>query len=399
MNRTLASRETHPRRIYCSDGALDGVSVSGGGSTRIARDDFADALLDVVAALICVTNREGRIEVFNHACEEATGYTEAEVRGRAFWDLFIAPEELAAVKAGFDALRAGRAPSWQLNRWRHRSGRMRLIQWSNTVLAGADGEVRHVIGTGIDVTERQRVEDEARAQQLHLSRLQRLYTAGELAGSLAHELNQPLAAIVAYCDAALLRLRRDPDSVEGLQQSLQNIASQAQRASDVIRSLRSLTRREAPKLTPCRPLDLVKGGADLVEAEAQRAGVEVRLHVPDSLPKVLADPLQVEHVVVNLLLNALAASRESRRDGGLIEIAAEGTADDCVRLSIRDNGPGLDPAVAERMFRSFYTTRREGLGLGLAVSRAIIETHGGRIWADPPGPGGAAFHFTLAVAR
>lgn len=247
-----------------------------------------------------------------------------------------------------------------------------------------------------EALERRRAEEQARARAMELSHVHRLYTAGEMATAIAHELGQPLSAIASYGEASLRTLQRGEIDKRKLASNLERISAQAQRAGRIIRELRGFLSKEEGARIPVGINLLVRSTVELVEIEAREHGVKIGLDLSEGLSPVLAQPIQVEHVLVNLLHNAVDAMTEASATPGTITIATRAENPEMVRVTVQDEGPGLDGLALKHLFDPFYTTKARGLGMGLAISRTIIEAHGGRIWAEA-GQGGL-FHFTLPLA-
>jgi len=362
-----------------------------------AERDFVSAVLGTAAALVIVFDPEGRVVRANKACEEASGYSFEELKHRTIWDLLLLPEEADAVRESFVELCAGHFPNQLDNHWRHRDGSLRLIAWSNTCLLDEQGAVQYVIETGIDITQRRYAEEEARLRHSELAHLHRVYTAGELATILAHEINQPLAVIASYSEASLQRLRQGEAVPDALIHDLEQTALQAQRAGRTIRELRSFLAKSETGDARSELNAAVRTVNDLIAPEVGAKGMSIVLELAEHIPPVNASAVQLEHVLLNLIRNAVEAIGESGANAGTITIQTRVDAAQTARVTIRDTGPGLDAAAVERIFEPFYTTKRDGLGMGLRISRSIVESHGGRLWAEPDS-GGGVFHFTLPIA-
>lgn len=244
-----------------------------------------------------------------------------------------------------------------------------------------------------DVTERRRAEEAARQHQAELTHVLRVTSMGEMAAGLAHELNQPLAAIANYAQGSMRRLRANPPQVEPVLAVIDDIAAEALRAGEIIRRLRSLIRKEAPRQDWVDLNELVGEVLRLLEPETRQHAVTVRVHADARLPALIADRIQIEQVILNLVRNAVEAMREveGRRE---LDIRTIAVGDDLVEVSVRDTGPGLPAALVDHVFDPFVSTKPAGLGMGLSISRTIIEAHQGRLWASAS-VGGAHFHFTL----
>ncbi|MDV2117253.1 sensor histidine kinase [Alcaligenes faecalis] len=238
----------------------------------------------------------------------------------------------------------------------------------------------------------------------HLLRLSRVTTLGQLSTSIAHEVSQPLAAINSSAGACLRWLQASPPNVEKAQAAAQRIVYDAQRAKDVLDRVRSITRNEAPSSSA---FDLNLALTELLSlsgGQMQHQHIDLRLALQSDLPQVFADRVQVQQVMANLLLNAIEAlSPTSDYHAAHITIETRVLPSDkpqanTVLFSIKDNGPGLSGTQLSHLFDTFWTTKAGGLGLGLTISRSIIDANNGHIWATEPADGGAAFHFTLPLA-
>lgn len=236
---------------------------------------------------------------------------------------------------------------------------------------------------------------EAHLRREELEHASRLSLVGEMAGSLAHEINQPLAAIANYARGCERRIQQGGD-MTGVLRGVQQIATQAERGGEIVRYMRSFVRKSQPDLHRLDPDVVINDALTLFAPVSGRNGVVVNLVPYDPLPEVDADKLQLEGVLLNLLQNAVdATAGMSRRQVTIRASSANGV----VEIAVADNGTGLDDLAKGRLFETFYTTKPQGLGLGLSLSRSIIEAHGGRLWAENLQQGGAVFRFTLPVPR
>lgn len=233
---------------------------------------------------------------------------------------------------------------------------------------------------------------EARIRLTHMARLTSL---GELTASIAHEVNQPLAAIVTSGNACLRWLDLAPPNLERARRSVERIVDDANRAGEVIQRVRGLAKGEPPQAERLELNQIVLDVLDLARGEINRRGISLRLNLADDLPAVFADRIQLQQVIGNLVLNAM----EAMADGGerAMEIATFRDAARDVVFAIADSGGGLSPEASDHLFDAFWTTKKEGMGVGLTISRSIIEAHGGRIWALPRTGPGATFQFSLPI--
>jgi two-component system sensor kinase FixL len=276
-------------------------------------------------------------------------------------------------------------------------GTMRWIWDRGFPVHDETGHIYRIAGLAEDITARKLAEDQLRRQQVELARMSRLSLAVELASNLAHELNQPLAAIVAYTQACLTLLRQANTDPRVLTGTLDEIANQGLRAGEIIRHLRELVRKHPAAQAALDLNALIRSVIHYAQLELRQSGVALRLDLMESLPPALADDIQIQLVVLYLIRNALEAMQDT--EGERRELTLRTAALDAawVMATVRDTGPAFDSGAADRLFRPFFSTKPGNMGLGLSVSRSIIESQGGQIWATTNPDGGASFHFTLPI--
>lgn len=371
------------------------VDAERAGDPPEAQHDLIEALLNTTTALIIVMDSEARIERFNKACEKLSGLTATQIHGKQTWEVLVPPEERGEVRRAFEEVRHEGFPIQSENHWQLSDGSRRLIAWSRSRVLDESGALKYVLATGIDITEQRRAQQEARSRQAEVARMHRLFAIAEVASLIAHELNQPLSAIANYGALSLGQLERREDG-DQLRHNIREMVEQAHRASRSIRQLRQFITEKQPDKETTDLREALQFACSLVEELAQARGVRLNCASDASLPPVVSPAIQIEHVIVNLLQNALDAMRDAGKRDGIITVRARLEEGNIVRVSVEDNGPGLDRSLADKVFEPHYTTTSDGLGLGLAISRSIIEALGGHIWAEP-GPGGK-FYFTLLVA-
>ena len=218
---------------------------------------------------------------------------------------------------------------------------------------------------------------------------------GELAASLAHELNQPLTAILSNAQAAQRFLNAKPAELKEVDEILKDIVRDNNRAGEVIRRMRALVKKEELDFAPINIVSVINDVVQLVHSDGILRNIRVQIECQDGLPRVRGDRVQLQQVVLNLLINAFDAMKEAIATERNVKVWAKTNGAGTVEVSVRDHGTGLTSNELARIFQPFYTTKREGLGMGLSISRSIIEAHGGRLWAENNADRGATFHFTV----
>jgi PAS domain S-box-containing protein len=254
-----------------------------------------------------------------------------------------------------------------------------------------------------DITQRKRIEAKAREDdrryremQMELAHANRVATMGQLTASIAHEVNQPIAATVTNAQAALRWLRAETPDLEEVQQALGRIARDGNRAAEVIDRIRALIKKTPSQRERLEVNGVILEIIELTRSEAAKNGVSVSTALADDLPLVEADRVQLQQVLLNLVVNAFEAMTTAGEGPKELRIGTEKIDSRGVLVAVQDSGPGLEPAMLEHVFESFYTTKPTGLGMGLSICRSIIEAHGGRLWASANQQRGATFRFSLA---
>ncbi|MCK2055854.1 ATP-binding protein [Methylobacterium sp. 37f] len=255
-----------------------------------------------------------------------------------------------------------------------------------------------VLVFAVDITERKQAQEALLAVQAELAHAARVTTLGELTASIAHEVNQPLAAIVTNAEAALRWLRRDvPDLMEAAS-ALRRVVASGTRAGEIVSRIRTFLAKAPPPRDWIDLREMIDESAQLLERELARSGVRLMRELASDLPAILCDRVQVQQVLINLMINAVQAMAmvDDRPRRLILRVAADVAADaTAVRVTVADNGAGIPDEVVEQVFRPFFTTKPDGMGMGLAICRSTIEAHGGRLWVSGHEGPGAAFHFTI----
>jgi C4-dicarboxylate-specific signal transduction histidine kinase len=247
-----------------------------------------------------------------------------------------------------------------------------------------------------EMEDRRRAEEQVLQHQAELAHVARLSTMGEMVAELAHELNQPLTAIASYAEVCHRLLQSPgPGKTEQMREVIQQVSEQADRAGGIIRRLRQFVTKSKPAQTVLDINQIVRDITKLVDFEARAARVEMRFELTEPIPPLAADRIQIEQVLVNLLRNAFEAMRDSHADPREIVIQTSAGDGEWIIVSVRDAGSGLPDGNLEQMFQRYFTTKSSGMGMGLSISRSIIESHGGRLWATRNDGAGLTFHFML----
>ena len=274
------------------------------------------------------------------------------------------------------------------------------VKYTHTIghpVLNASGEVVQFVGTMIDVTERKRGEEERerlRQAQADLAHVNRVTTMGELTASVAHEVNQPIAAAVTNAKTCLRWLTRDHPDVEEAREAAMRIVNDGTRAAEIIKRIRLLFKKETSERELVDVNEIIEEMVVLLRGEAMRNSILVRTELEADTPQVIADRVQLQQVLMNLMLNGMDAMKDANGTRELI-IKSQRDESDQVLVSVNDTGVGLPPEQADRIFTAFFTTKPHGTGMGLSISRSIVESHGGRLWAANNAPRGASFCFSL----
>ena len=364
-------------------------------SARAARlADERALLLDIAHDAVCITRRDDRLIYWSRGAEALYGWKAEEALGRSAHELLQTTSAQPIAEIAGELLRTG---SWQgeLHN-KTRDGTPVIVESRSVVQRDASGAPVAFLVTANDITARKHAEQALREAQTALHHATRVTTLGEVSANLAHELNQPLGAIVNNAHACLALLPGDRAELEEVREALSDIAAAAEHGSAVIERVRALATRVAPDLVEVRLADVVRDVLALADAVA--SGIVIHADVPDDLPVVLGVRVQLQQVLLNFILNAIDAMRdvESERRIRIVSVVEE-TEDAGLAVVIRveDRGIGLKPGEIDRLFEPYYTTKPHGMGLGLAICRSIITAHGGRLWAESNPEGGAVFSVRL----
>jgi PAS domain S-box-containing protein len=339
---------------------------------------------------------KGCLEANDEMCR-ILGYDRGELLQKS-WAEMTHPEDLAADVAQFDRVIAGKIDGYTLDkRWIRKDGRVIDSIVTAQCVRRADGSVDYFVGLVLDTTARKQSEEALHLAKLELAHVMRVTAMGELAASIAHEVNQPLAAIVANGSASARWLAAEPPNLHEAGVAIQRTIRDAIRASDIVAGIRTFLKRDESR-TALDVNEVIGGVIDLTQAEIEKHEVVLESRPGVGLPPVMGDRVQLQQVTLNLVMNALEAMAPTTQRLRVLGIRTEAGDDGMVVISVRDSGVGLDPAHREQAFDAFHTTKPKGLGMGLAIGRSIVEAHGGRLWATANPDHGETFRFTLPVA-
>jgi PAS domain S-box-containing protein len=339
---------------------------------------------------------DGTVRSVNRFGAEQLGYEVNDLLGRSVMTVF-APEDRADIQMQLERCIAdlGTVAHWECRKVRKDGGEL-WVRESARALRDSDGRILILIVCE-DATERKQAEAASRLHQAALAHVGRVSLMGEMASGLAHELNQPLSAIVNFTRGCQRRLRargiEDADMLDALEQ----VSSQALRAGEIIRSIRQFVRKEESNLAWVDLNDLVRNVAQLADPEGRQQGVRIQLTLAPSMPKVYVNSIQIEQVILNLMRNGFDAMEDEALSKKTLSIHTTAPGDAGVGVAISDTGTGLRGDLVDRIFDPFFSTKASGLGLGLSISRSIVEAHGGRLWAEPNPGGGSTFRFCIGT--
>ena len=407
--------------------------------------ELAEADLDRFFSLsfdfLTIASADGYFKRVSPASQELLGWTPEELTNKPWLD-YVHPDDVESTILEAEKLKAGQRVLSFENRYRHKDGSWRVLSWRSTP------EGNRFFGIARDVTDETRTRQELRdakeqlearvaertreleqantalqhayddlrqtqeqvmqqhdalqAARTELARVSRLTTLGEMTTSIAHEVSQPLGGMITSAGACARWLATDPPAMAEAQAALANIVADGKRAREVIARIRALSKRQAPRKDWLDINQEIMGVLALTERELRSHAIVLRTELHPALPRLAGDRVQLQQVLINLILNAIEAmSAVEDRVRELTIVSRQDAADavpNAVIIEVRDCGYGLDSQNAERVFQAFYTTKPEGIGIGLSISRSIIEAHGGRLWASGNAPHGAVFQFSLPAA-
>jgi two-component system sensor kinase FixL len=350
-------------------------------------------LLDLTHDTVFTRGMDDVITYWNRGAVELYGWTAEEVVGKTTAHQLLRtvfPEPLDEINA--ELLRTGR---WEGELIHSKADGTQVVVASRWSLQRDERQrPRAVLETNNDITERKRAEEALRQTQADLAHVSRVTTVGELTASLAHEVNQPIAAAVTDANTCLRWLARDHPDVEEAREAASRIIKDATRAAEIISRIRLLFKKGTPQRELVNVNEVIREMISLLQSEATRHSISVRTELTLDLPQVMGDRVQLQQVLMNLMINGIDAMKDAHETCELA-VTSQRAESEQLLVSVSDTGVGLPSQQADQIFNAFFTTKRHGTGLGLSISRSIVESHGGRLWAADNSPRGASFCFTL----
>jgi PAS domain S-box-containing protein len=339
---------------------------------------------------------DGAVDFINHHWVEYTGLSTEKTMGSG-WKAAVHPADLPRYVEKRSASVALREPFEHEVRFRRAAdGEYRWFVSRVVPLRDSGGKIVKWYGISTDIEDRKRAENEReRLRQLEadLAHVNRVSTLGEMAASLAHEIKQPIAAAITSANSCVEWLAHEPPNLDRARAAAARIDKYGHRAAEIIDRMRSFYKKSAPQRELVDVNAIIQEMLTLLKGEATRSSIDMRTDLSAELPKIMVDRVQLQQVFMNLMLNGIEAMEAC---GGELTVKSE-LQDSQLQFSISDTGVGLPAEKIDQIFSAFFTTKPQGSGMGLAISRSIIESHGGRLWASATNGGGATFHFTLPI--
>jgi PAS domain S-box-containing protein len=344
-------------------------------------------------------NPDGTPDFVNQVWLEFAGQTLDFIRSHPeAWMTAVHPEDREmAARSFWEGVHSGQGFAFETRSLRARDGAYRRHLQQAVVLRDAEGKVLKFVGTTTDIDDQKRAEEALRQAQGDLARINRVTTMGELTASLAHEINQPITGTITNANVVLRWLGQEQPDLDEVRAAVTRIRRDAQRAAEIVARIRSQFEKSSENLKALDVSEMIGGTVALMRSEAVRYSISIRTELAADLPEIVGDRVQLQQVAMNLIVNSIEAMKDF--DGKREMIFRSQRADNGqILVSVIDTGPGFPPQLAEQIFDPFFTTKPHGTGMGLRISRSIVESHGGRLWAESAVGRGATFHLSLPAA-
>jgi PAS domain S-box-containing protein len=349
--------------------------------------------IDTIPAIVVRYQRDGLAEFVNQTWRTYTGLSRpVQGQPRA---VVVHADDLPKVQAAWRAHLPTGQPFEMEQRLRRADGEYRWFFVRRVPLRDENGEVIRWYAVAHDIEDQKRAERALQTAQAELAHVTRVTTLGEMSASIAHEINQPLAAILLNAEATLRLLSRDVPDSQGARAAIADVIKDAHRAGEVTRRIRNFSKKAHPQMMQLNINEVVEEAVKLVRHEALQHGVTIRFEFASGLPPVRGDRIQLQQVIVNLAVNGMEAMTSVQDRERVLIVGTQRDQSDRILVAVADAGVGIERENLDRVFGAFHTTKPGGLGMGLAICRSIIEAHGGRLWAEADVPRGAIFRFTV----
>jgi two-component system sensor kinase FixL len=348
--------------------------------------------LELAHDAIIVRDLNDRITYWNSGAEELYGWRRQEALGESAPNLLHSVYPSSTESPKEEVVRVGR---WEgeLTQTRRDGGRI-VVSSRWALQRNDDGQPAAMLQINTDITERKQAEENLRSTQSQLAHMSRVTTMGELSASIAHEVNQPLSAVVTNGNACLRWMALAEPNLDEARAAVTAIVKEGRRASDIIARIRALMKKSPPQMTQLDVNDLIREVLILINHEVQRNRVMLHTDLTEGPTAVVGDRVQLQQVILNLVMNAVESAGTAAESQTEVLVTSRNDENQ-VTVAIRDSGVGIDPKNLDQLFNPFFTTKPHGMGMGLPISRSTIESHGGRLWAASNPSRGATFQFTL----
>jgi PAS domain S-box-containing protein len=398
LRREIAERTRAENALQQAAKELEARVVTRTEELRCSEERFRLLVENVMDYAIFALDVHGNVTSWNLGAHQAKGYSENEIIGRHF-SIFYPTAIRESGKPELELKIAAKEGTFKEEGWRVRKDGSQF--WAHVVITAMRDEQGKLIGFSKvthDLTERKDAEEAIQATRTQLAHIARVKAVGELTASIAHEINQPLTAVVADANACRRMLDQDPPDLKEVREAVVDIADNGTRASEVIARIRALMKKGAPEKTRLNINEIIESVLALTKTEADRHHVLIQTALSSELPLVLGDKIELQQVILNLLMNGIEAMVPVIDRPRVLQITSQLGESSEVGIAVQDSGTGFAREQMGNIFETFFTTKPEGMGMGLPISRSIVEAHGGKLWATPINTGGALFQFTLAAA-
>jgi len=356
------------------------------------------AIFETAAVGIATEPLAGGVSSVNPAFQRLLGYSESELQKLTTFD-FTQEDDLATTRKLRNGIITGPQRSYRLEkRYRHKDGTIIWADVNASMVPATNSTPAFLAIMVVDITARRHAEDALRVAQSELARVSRLTTMGGFAASIAHEVNQPLMAVVTNADTCLRWLAQDLPDLDEARQAAERTVNAGHRAADIIKTIRALARKSTAEMTRFDINSAITDILTLARGELQRHDILLETDFSAGVQPIMGDRVQLQQVILNLIRNGVEAMSTVTLRRRVLQVSSQIDERGDVVIAVTDTGTGLDPTKKERIFDAFFTTKPEGMGLGLSICRSIVETHGGRLWASPNLTQGSTFQFTVPAA-